>query len=314
MFGSAVLDTAIGLILVFFTISTVCSNIFSLISRTLNTRGRLLNESLQTLLGPDLYQAVMEHPMVKEASLKKARLVGLSVAYEDLPNWIDPDVFSQAMADICTKYANAPGGSTKIVNYFIEKFHETLEAGQEKAEHIQHVRQEIEKWYNTTMSQLTEIFRRHSQTFIAVIAILVTIIFNINTITIVDSLWRGPTLRDAVVDAAATQVAASQAAQAGENGQAEGTEGNNGRSPAEIIDEELASIAIPIGWSEDELATLGLPDNLATTSNARQAPSLIIMLVGWLITVGAAMFGAPFWFDLLKRLTSLREQSKSDHT
>jgi hypothetical protein len=28
--------------------------------------------------------------------------------------------------------------------------------------------------------------------------------------------------------------------------------------------------------------------------------------VGWLVTAAAALFGAPFWFDLLQRLVNLR--------
>jgi uncharacterized membrane protein YedE/YeeE len=30
------------------------------------------------------------------------------------------------------------------------------------------------------------------------------------------------------------------------------------------------------------------------------------MLIGWLIVAGAALFGAPFWFDTLQRITQLR--------
>jgi hypothetical protein len=30
------------------------------------------------------------------------------------------------------------------------------------------------------------------------------------------------------------------------------------------------------------------------------------MLMGWLIAAGAALFGAPFWFDVLQRFVQLR--------
>jgi hypothetical protein len=33
---------------------------------------------------------------------------------------------------------------------------------------------------------------------------------------------------------------------------------------------------------------------------------LTLMVLGWLITAGATMFGAPFWFDILQRFVQLR--------
>jgi hypothetical protein len=30
------------------------------------------------------------------------------------------------------------------------------------------------------------------------------------------------------------------------------------------------------------------------------------MLLGWIIAAGAALFGAPFWFDVLQRFVQLR--------
>jgi hypothetical protein len=52
---------------------------------------------------------------------------------------------------------------------------------------------------------------------------------------------------------------------------------------------------LPIGWS-----------NSPTTVFAG-----ILMVCGWLITASSALFGAPFWFDLLKRLTNLRGAGKN---
>jgi len=48
---------------------------------------------------------------------------------------------------------------------------------------------------------------------------------------------------------------------------------------------------LPIGWES-------FPPSLDR--------SLFPVLVGWLITASSALFGAPFWFDLLQRLIQLR--------
>ncbi len=34
--------------------------------------------------------------------------------------------------------------------------------------------------------------------------------------------------------------------------------------------------------------------------------SILLAIVGWLVTASTALFGAAFWFDLLQRLINLR--------
>jgi hypothetical protein len=33
---------------------------------------------------------------------------------------------------------------------------------------------------------------------------------------------------------------------------------------------------------------------------------ILLKLIGWLITAGATVLGAPFWFDTLKKLVNIR--------
>jgi hypothetical protein len=47
---------------------------------------------------------------------------------------------------------------------------------------------------------------------------------------------------------------------------------------------------LPIGWQRD----------------GAYADGVAWMIVGWLLTASATLFGAPFWFDLLQNVTNLR--------
>lgn len=51
---------------------------------------------------------------------------------------------------------------------------------------------------------------------------------------------------------------------------------------------------LPIGWKEVPALDAGL----------------LLMVAGWLITASSALFGAPFWFDLLQRAIQLRGTGK----
>ena len=52
--------------------------------------------------------------------------------------------------------------------------------------------------------------------------------------------------------------------------------------------------ALPIGWKEVPALDAGL----------------LLMFVGWVVTASSALFGAPFWFDLLQRMIQLRGTGK----
>lgn len=305
MFGSAVLDTAIGLIFVFFTISTVCSNIFTLISRALNSRGKLLKKGLDALLGSELHNRVMEHPLIRDSALKNTRILGLNLEYEKYPDWIDPKVFSDIITDICEEASRmsdvsriVPREAHNAIHFFASQLHQGKQS-------VEQVHTEVIRWYNNRMDTLTQIFRRQSQYVIGIIAIGVAVLFNVNTLVIGQALWEGPTLRDAVVEAAGAQIVAN----ADQGFIRPSTEEDNFEDIRGATDSinDLSFLNIPIGWTAQELDTFGLPGDIAmATDPNREAPSRFTSIMGWLITAGAAMFGGPFWFDLLKKVTNLR--------
>jgi hypothetical protein len=63
--------------------------------------------------------------------------------------------------------------------------------------------------------------------------------------------------------------------------------------------DNLQQLQLPLGWAPK-----------TATSDPRRIPSQrgewIAKVVGLLITAAALTFGAPFWFDLLKKIVSLR--------
>ena len=303
MFGSAVLDTAIGMILVFFVTSTISSNIYSLISRWSNSRGKLLQSSLIKLLGKEVYEQVMNHPRIRDNHVTKKFWSG-ELVYETIPDYIDPEVFSQVLAEIIEKAGNSsdltrmlPEKLTSPVEYFLEQV-------QQKGESVERLARDIQEWYDQRMWGLKEIFKNQAQLWVGVISVGVVLFFNINTITVAQSLWYGPTLRDTVVASAEQQVAAN--VEANEN-----PEDSVDRTAQEIFQDDLLALDLPVGWTEQELDALKIiPTGLAQVNDSnRVVPSAFTFIAGLLATMGAAMFGAPFWYDLLKNITNLRSSN-----
>jgi hypothetical protein len=302
MFGSAVLDTAIGLVLLFFIVSTICSNIYTLISRALNTRGKMLKETLIKLLGEDLCEQLMHHPLIHE-NYVRYNFLTRKLEYQTEPAYIAPDVFARFLVELLDK-ASSTTDASKVLPDLPEQLtypvrHFLLEL-QEKRRNLQNLQAEVEKWYNDRMDSLTRIFKERAQITLGIIAVFVVLIFNINTITIANTLWEGPTLREQLVQTANQTIQDSQAATPAAEEEI--------RGPVQIFEEDLQALHLPIGWTEQELkATKIVPGRLAFVDDPeRRVPGTFINLVGWLVTIGAAMFGAPFWFDLLRNILNIR--------
>ena len=77
------------------------------------------------------------------------------------------------------------------------------------------------------------------------------------------------------------------------------------------IQQQLMDLKLPIGWSNnpaqaDKDMYLGIPkvgENFWRTVGYH--------LLGWLITAVAATLGAPFWFDMLNKIMSIRSAGRA---
>lgn len=415
MLGSAVLDTAIGLIFIFFVVSTLCSSTFSLLARLRSMRGRLLQEGLLYLLGTDLRNQLMDHPLVQDVSLTGTsaydRLVraisGCTVqdrkntdsklVASPCPAYIPPETFTRAFLDMITSAAQE--GTTRRVFTRLQKagvehlgeaaqariYREVdrlLDLGEEAAlpfvedlldrieerqvidpevkarllddirgtcsdranvmiliqmgieeldlpertieflqRHIELLQRRrrhesditimanfdafqdnVSSWFTNSMDSLTGIFKARTQMYLFVIATLVTLFFNLNALTVANTLWTSPTVRDSVVQAAEATAADPDAVNIAES-----------ETPIEIFQQELASLNLPVGWTQQELDAVGLGFLGSQVDDSdRAVPDTFTNLIGWLAMIFAALFGAPFWYDVLNKIVNLRTDVKPD--
>jgi hypothetical protein len=125
------------------------------------------------------------------------------------------------------------------------------------------LRSQVEDWFNASMDRVSGVYKRQVQLVTLALSVFVTVALGIDTIALAQTLWQEPAVRAALGGAA-------QAA-----------------SPN--IEDPLATLSefdLPIGW------TL-LPDTFV---------AWVLKVVGLALTVFAISLGAPFWFDLIKKL------------
>jgi len=178
----------------------------------------------------------------------------------------------------------------------------------------------IETWFNDAMDRLSGTYKRRAQLTAFIIGFVLALILNVDSIFVATSLWREPTLRQAIVAEAQTY-----SAQTSTLPTTTGTPLQN--IPA--LQTDLQRLNIPFGWTIAAFNTngkacslvpflsnyaWGIPgkDSLGAPTCQRfsNLPSDVMgwltKLLGFAITAAATAQGAPFWFDILKKIVNVR--------
>ena len=305
MSGSAIFDVAIGIVFVFLLVSFICSQISDKISQWLRWRAKDLEAGLKSFVAgennQDLVNQLYANPLVKSLVPQELRVTQLlkqtplrrfvypgvnplgipakTFVLALLDNVLPGDQGSDAVDKLLARVALLPDDSplksslTSILKTADDKMDTT--------------RKKIEDWFDSTMQRSTDIYKRNMWGLSLLLGVIIAVSLNVDTIAVGTNLWRDSALRTAVTSAAAKYV----------------TDGKPEDAYAQIN-----SINLPIGWQVTAapviLGRTFAPIDWGTRPREQPAGfgDYISKLVGWLITALAAAQGAPFWFDLLRKL------------
>lgn len=293
MLGSLILEIALGLIFVYFLMSLLCTALNELVESFLKHRAKYLFKGIQELLQEPiktssdtneqvpLLELFYKHPLV--FSLYKDNFHGKA---RNLPSYIPSRNFALAFLDIALGGAEASAASLQERIKTVENPHlrQLLNSflwvsGEDREKLLL----QIEAWYDSAMDRVAGWYKRHAQRLNFVLALLLTVLLNANTITIAVRLSTDTPLREALVDQAA-----------------------NREEKDKSIDKlkgELDNTKLPLGW---EKVTFHWFDDLGNHLWDR----LFLHLFGWALTAIAVTLGAPFWFDLLNKVMVIRSTVK----
>jgi len=340
-----ILEVVIGLIFVYLLLSILCSGINELIAQYTARRGQFLRQGLQNVLGDRwMYLRLVNHPVVSSLYRDKPGKI-------THPSYIPSNNFALALLDIVRLKAEqlgvhiSPNGNGQWqVGDLRRAAHRCAEYGYHigmaieplldsaNGQFDQAVRN-IETWYDSSMDRVSGWYKRRTQILLFVIAAVVALGFNIDSIEIAKSLRQSDSLRQSMVEAAVQRVEQGQAPAAG--GQRESAAVREEMQQVVASMQEYESMGLPVGFSC--LATPAVPGasaeagaktaTAATTgawasnvSTARRCLASangmlsngdwLTKLIGLLLTALAVTLGAPFWFDLLNRVVNLRSSGR----
>jgi hypothetical protein len=297
--GGTLIDIAIGLTLVYLVLSLVVSGAQEWVAQLFHLRSANLRKGIINLMGDAKTQAFYNHGLIKGLYDHKRNR---------LPSYIPADRFAET---VCAVF-NLPGTDEDLTKHgaladYIETnidapdhFKEALVALARRGENrISAFQDEVAKWYDDSMERVSGWYARRIRWVGLAVAAIVVVTMNADSLRIAQTIWQSQVLRETL--AASAQIVATQ------------------ESPK--IDERTTNEVLnmlPLGWPcEIEVTQTKTADGVAgptmkapvcVFSNAAfDTPmAFALKVLGWLITIFACTLGAPFWFDLLKRISKLR--------
>lgn len=332
MFGSSVLEVAIGMVFIYLLMSLICSALNEIIESLLKNRATDLESGIRDIFnqmgGGNLVSQFYNHPLInglfhglyqRAADTPITRLDYLSSS--NLPSYIPARNFSLALIDVVLHPPatqeelirpddQARGGAvanplnTPVNVTVLPATMESIRAGigrnigdtevgralralaEQSGNNAEVFRENIEAWFNSTMDRVSGKYKRRTKWIIFWMGLALTVLLNVNSITIAGRLASDATLRSAIV------------------AQAEGFSPGSGQEAREAFKENraiLEGLGLPIGWQG---GFKPFPSPFDPWNH------LLLPLLGWLMTAAAISLGAPFWFDLLNKFMVIRSTVK----
>jgi hypothetical protein len=229
---------------------------------------------------------------------------------------------------------NPPSQTTALSKDLVR----TLQLLAAEADHdFERFKTELQDWFDDGMERVTGWYKRRTQYILFALALVLTIGANADAIKIVGTLWRDPTIRAATLAQAeaywdrqttsATQAAQDPPLPATGMPLADAlpppplppmeqvTAASDDTAPLKEAMERLENLPLPLGWDFP-----CAPDTPCVSTQREVWPgwsgsdwlrSVQSHALGWLMTAFAISLGAPFWFDQLNRIMSIRSAGKA---
>lgn len=182
----------------------------------------------------------------------------------------------------------------------------------EAVDSVEEAERRVSLWFDALMTQLSEKYRRNTQWVTRGITAALVLAVNANALTMGATFWRDSVVREAAVQLAERELAlcvlpggapeVSKVPTAVGTPSAGGTTlppapATSGTVPPDcrrLMLETAESVPLPLGWTAQAWSAVWVSPGAALSA-----------LLGLLLSFVAVCLGAPFWFDVLRRITPL---------
>jgi hypothetical protein len=285
---STIFDVVMGILLLYLILSMVVSAANEFLSSLLQLRARHLEYFVKTLFTDS---------GIKSTELFDKTFITTIQEKNRRPSYIQAQDFTQALLDLVVSKSAIDAAlaapppqpvTLEVLQNSLNTLPENsplkkvLASAIDKAQgDVTQVAAHLQAWYDNSMDRVGGWFKRQVQLIMLGLGLLIALVFNVDTIAYADRLLQSPALRSVISEVAAKQQP-------------------NATDPALIanLKTQLEQLNIPIGWGD------------ALPLETKDFGWWLKKILGLLITGFAVSQGAPFWFDVLNKVTNLRSTGK----
>lgn len=331
MSGFPILDLVLGIIFIYFLLSIISSSVVEIVMTVKRTRARVLSEWLLRIFDTQITTAKGELSRLGQEIMDHCALTALSKTGKS-PSYIDAKNFTTALLDKVIHHSSAQNPtdmqgiiralesttalSTELRKTFLLFAHEAQDSFHAVSVRtigaMETFRGKIENWYDTNMDRISGTMKlNHTRWYTTITAIAITLILNADTISFAKYLYGNEEARAAIA-ARAYETGTDKKIKAEMDSlrQVAGTDTAAIRSLRELeaaVNAKLQTIntakaaldvSIPVGWRGTEF-----------NGNREwwEWPLFILLkIAGLALTALAILMGAPFWFDVLNKISNVR--------
>lgn len=345
LFGSSVLDLAIGLAFIYLLLAIICTAINEWVAGCLKTRGKLLARGIAGLLdgqpvpgATNLLNAFYDHPLIgglmggtaaaqpaqPAAQQQPAATQTPPIQAAPKPAWsgrhpsyIPARTFSAVLLHLMTptvagtsKFEEVCDGLAAMPDGKVKRA--LLALAKDARGDLDTFQRRIEAWYDDAMDRVTGSYKRQTQLWTIAIALALTVTTNADTLHIARRLWTDPALRsEAVADATIRRAEPPPSIESAAvvYKDRDPLKPSKPKPPA-AGGAGAGGAEATISPTEQELLGKVLGWH-ADAMSANSGIDWFERIVGWILSIVAISLGAPFWFDTLNRFMNVRSAGRS---
>ncbi len=301
------LQVVIGLIFVLLLLSLLATTVMEWIAGLFKLRGRTLERALRNMLSSadgdeSVFRQFSNNPMYRQLTENPRQP-------SSRPSYMRSDTFRTILLDIL---------GDKDRPRLIEELEKSIEKLpdadlkqvlrsllREAGDDMDAFKTGIQEWYDLVMDRVSGWYKRYTQRILLFLGVVIAIVFNADTLAIYQSLERNPEQLRVVLEMANAFLQEDYSRYAPyldeSTVDADSLQRVAARDLVRELQQELKYLKAPLGMGWH------------STSMARLTPgSWLIKMLGWFVTALAISLGAPFWFDLLRKLTHIRSAGKKE--
>ncbi|NRB49816.1 MAG: hypothetical protein HRU41_19190 [Saprospiraceae bacterium] len=339
-----ILTVVLGVVFILLLLSLLASTIMEFISSIFGLRGRNLLKALRNLLegykagegavvDKEIYKAFVNNPLYRQLSFR----YGSDSSKTSPPSYIGSKSFQSILFDILL--GNEILEDQKLEEVILQKINELENEDLKKVlrqlwrdadGNIDTFKKKVEEWYNSVMERATGWYKRSTQYILVGVGFTIAVVLNADTLAIYERLENNPEVAERIANIAenlATQDTITNTIAIDAIQEVEGPVDTSANSividtlAIEVTDTEedrqakqnYNTKAKELTTMVDQINTYRSPLGMGWKNvnfGAMQPLDIATKILGWLVTALAITLGAPFWFDILKKIVNLRGAGK----